>query len=77
MKPVYTLAEALIKDPARVAKAQSLTLDSSRPHMGLKGSHGRNTEGRDEQATCRGRCNILNKYKRPGSGRPHWSNNGY
>jgi hypothetical protein len=40
MKPVYTLAGALAKDPARVAKTQALTLDSSRPHMGLKGSHG-------------------------------------
>ncbi|WP_199534482.1 hypothetical protein [Janthinobacterium sp. BJB426] len=40
MKPVYTLAEALAKDPSRVAKTQSLTRDSSRPHMGLKGSHG-------------------------------------
>lgn len=40
MKCVYTLAEALAKDPGRVAKIQSLTLDSSRPHMGLKGSEG-------------------------------------
>ncbi|WP_230522613.1 hypothetical protein [Janthinobacterium sp. EB271-G4-7A] len=40
MKCVYTLAEALAKDPSRVAKIQSLTLDSSRPHMGLKGSEG-------------------------------------
>ncbi|MCC7600469.1 hypothetical protein IGS61_23485 [Janthinobacterium sp. FW305-129] len=40
MKPVYTLAEALAKDPGRVAKTQALTLDSSRPRMGLKGSHG-------------------------------------
>lgn len=40
MKPVYTLAEALIKDPARIAKTQFLTFDSSRLHMGLKGSHG-------------------------------------
>ncbi|MBW3510781.1 hypothetical protein [Janthinobacterium sp. NKUCC06_STL] len=40
MKPVYTLAEALAKDPSRVAKTQALTRDSSRPHMGLKGSHG-------------------------------------
>lgn len=40
MKLVYTLAEALIKDPARIAKTQSLTLDNARPHMGLKGSHG-------------------------------------
>ncbi|OEZ51371.1 hypothetical protein JAB1_04670 [Janthinobacterium sp. MP5059B] len=40
MKCVYTLAEALAKDPSRVAKIQALTLDSARPHMGLKGSHG-------------------------------------
>ncbi|MDN2678465.1 hypothetical protein [Janthinobacterium sp. SUN033] len=40
MKPVYTLAEALAKDPGRVAKTQALTLDSARPHMGLKGRHG-------------------------------------
>jgi hypothetical protein len=40
MKLVYTLAEALIKDPARIAKTQSLTLDNARPHMGLKGSYG-------------------------------------
>ncbi|WP_180279055.1 hypothetical protein [Janthinobacterium sp. BJB304] len=40
MKPVYTLAEALAQDPARSAKTQALTLDSSRPHMGLKGRHG-------------------------------------
>ncbi|SIR55867.1 hypothetical protein SAMN05880566_114133 [Janthinobacterium sp. TND4EL3] len=40
MKTVYTLAEALAKDPGRVAKTQALTLDSSRPCMGLKGKHG-------------------------------------
>ncbi|WP_338681388.1 hypothetical protein OPV09_09480 [Janthinobacterium sp. TB1-E2] len=40
MKPVYTLAEALAQDPARIAKTRSLTLDSSRPRMGLKGSQG-------------------------------------
>lgn len=40
MKPVYTLAEALTQDPAYTAKTQSLTLDSSRPYLGLKGSHG-------------------------------------
>ena len=40
MKSVYTLAEAVATDPARIAKTQSLTLDSSRPHMGLKGSCG-------------------------------------
>lgn len=40
MQAVYTLAEALAKDPARVAKTQALTLDSARPRMGLKGRHG-------------------------------------
>lgn len=40
MKPVYTLAEALAQDPGRIAKTQALTLDSARPHMGLKGRHG-------------------------------------
>ena len=40
MIPVYTLAVALAQDPARVAKTQSLTLDSAKPQMGLKGRHG-------------------------------------
>lgn len=40
MKIVYTLAEALKADPERVALAQALTLDKSRPLMGLKGSLG-------------------------------------
>lgn len=40
MRPVYTLAEALAQDPARVGKTQSLTLDSAKPHMGLRGRHG-------------------------------------
>ena len=40
MKPVYTLAEALAQDLSRIAKTQSLTLDSARPYMGQKGSHG-------------------------------------
>ena len=35
MIPVYTLAVALAQDPARVARTQSLTLDSAKPHMGL------------------------------------------
>ena len=39
MISVYTLAVALAQDPARVAKTQSLTLDSAKPHMGLKGRH--------------------------------------
>ena len=40
MIPVYTLAEALAQDPARVTRTQSLTLDSAKPLMGLKGRHG-------------------------------------
>lgn len=40
MKPVYTLAEALAQDPARTAKTQALTLDPSKPYMGLRGRHG-------------------------------------
>ncbi|KAB0331916.1 hypothetical protein LSO07_09535 [Janthinobacterium sp. PLB04] len=40
MKRIYILAEALAKDPGRVAKTQALTLDSARPYMGLKGRHG-------------------------------------
>ncbi|MGK5007668.1 hypothetical protein [Janthinobacterium sp. LB2P70] len=40
MKPVYTLAKALAQDPARIVKMQFLTLDITRPYMGLKGSHG-------------------------------------
>ena len=40
MKSVYSLAETLAKDPARIAKVQSLTLDSARPHLGLQGGHG-------------------------------------
>ena len=35
MLPVYTLAAALVQDPARVARTQSLTLDSAKPLMGL------------------------------------------
>ncbi|MBE3026931.1 hypothetical protein GQ37_022825 [Janthinobacterium sp. BJB1] len=40
MKTVYTLADALANDPGRVTRTQALTLDSSRPRMGLKGGHG-------------------------------------
>ena len=40
MIPVYTLTEALAQDPARVTRTQSLTLDSAKPLMGLKGRHG-------------------------------------
>lgn len=40
MRLVYTLAHKLIRHPEYIAKAQRLTLDNSRPHMGLKGSYG-------------------------------------
>jgi hypothetical protein len=37
---VYNLAVKLERDPDQVARTQKLTLDPSRPHMGLKGSKG-------------------------------------
>lgn len=37
---IYDLEIALAKDPQRVASTQALTLDTSRPHMGLAGKHG-------------------------------------
>jgi len=40
MKQVYMLSEELKNNQERVAKTQRLTLDSSRPLMGLKGVHG-------------------------------------
>ena len=40
MKPVYSLAEELRRNPERVQLAQALTLDESRPFIGLKGTHG-------------------------------------
>ena len=40
MKLVYQLSEELNSDPQQVALAQALTLDSSRPEMGLKGTYG-------------------------------------
>lgn len=40
MKRVYLLFEELKHDQQRVKLAQQLTLDSSRPLMGLKGTHG-------------------------------------
>lgn len=40
MKTVFTLAQALTSNPERVAIAQALTMDASRPLMGLKGAHG-------------------------------------
>lgn len=40
VKRVYQLSEELAHDPEQVADAQALTLDQSRPRIGLKGSHG-------------------------------------
>jgi len=40
MKLVYELSKALEKKPERVTLAQALTLDPSRPMMGLKGTCG-------------------------------------
>lgn len=40
VKKVYQLSEELAQDPEQVADAQALTLDQSRPHIGLKGSLG-------------------------------------
>jgi len=40
MRLVYQLSEELKNDPQQVALAQALTLDSSRPEMGLRGTYG-------------------------------------
>ena len=40
MKRVYLLSEELKTDPEQVKHTRQLTLDKSRPNMGLKGSHG-------------------------------------
>ncbi|WP_200957029.1 hypothetical protein [Lysobacter sp. Root916] len=40
MKTVFTLAEELRRNPERVAIAQALTMDASKPLMGLKGTYG-------------------------------------
>lgn len=40
MKRVFQLSEELKVNPERVALAQALTLNTSKPHMGLKGTHG-------------------------------------
>ncbi len=40
MKLVYQLSEELKQDPGQVAMTQALTLDESKPSMGLKGTHG-------------------------------------
>ncbi|NVE01882.1 hypothetical protein [Massilia sp. BJB1822] len=40
MKLVYDFAKVLEEDTERVKLAQALTLDASRPRMGLRGNHG-------------------------------------
>jgi hypothetical protein len=40
MKRVYQLSQALKDDPTRVAHTHALTLDASRPLLGLRGRHG-------------------------------------
>jgi hypothetical protein len=40
MKMVYKLSEDLKNNPERIALTQALTLDKSRPSMGLKGAFG-------------------------------------
>lgn len=40
MKMVFLLSEELKMNPGRVALTQALTLNSSKPMMGLKGIHG-------------------------------------
>lgn len=40
MKRVYSLAKDLRDNPGRVSNVQALTMDESRPLMGLKGTYG-------------------------------------
>jgi hypothetical protein len=40
MKLVYSLSDELKEKPEQIALTQALTLDSSRPNMGLKGNNG-------------------------------------
>jgi len=40
MKLVYCLFDELKARPEQIALTQALTLDQSKPMMGLKGSHG-------------------------------------
>jgi hypothetical protein len=40
MKRVYQLSEELKNDPEQIALAQALTLNLSKPMLGLKGTHG-------------------------------------
>jgi hypothetical protein len=39
-KLVYQLSQELMANPTRVTQAQTLTLDVSRPNLGLSGEHG-------------------------------------
>jgi len=39
-KRVYQLSQELAEDPDQVVKAQSMTLNTARPLLGLRGSHG-------------------------------------
>lgn len=40
MKVVFLLSEKLIMNPERVVLTQALTLNSSKPMLGIKGVHG-------------------------------------
>lgn len=40
MKTVFTLSEELRRNPERIVIAQALTMDASKPLMGLKGTYG-------------------------------------
>jgi hypothetical protein len=40
MKTLFNLREELLANPQRVEKTRALTLDKSRPHMGLLGKYG-------------------------------------
>lgn len=40
MRQVFALQEELKVNPERIALTQALTLNASKPHMGLKGTHG-------------------------------------
>ncbi len=60
-KLVYTLCEDLKKNPKRVEQANKLTLDTSKPHMGLKGNKG--LFNSDEWWANIEKGNILSEYK--------------
>lgn len=40
MKLIYRLSEELENDPQHVATVQALTLDATKPHLGLRGTRG-------------------------------------